>query len=123
MLPAFGTDGHLLLIAGSTDLWWPAVERFLESLRLPTSLVVRFPPPTPLPAPRVNEACSAFFRDYVAAPTDAKAFAINPEGRCGFNLTARSLDEAKEEAMKLCSARWSGCKLYAAGQELVKSSK
>jgi dienelactone hydrolase len=119
-LPPFGSDGHLLLVAGSTDLWWPSVETFLGALHLPTSLAVDLPPPSALPPPHVNEACLGFFRDYVAARTDAKAFAMNPEGHCGSDITARSLDDAREEAMKLCSARWPDCKLYAAGQELVE---
>jgi dienelactone hydrolase len=120
MLPPFGNDGHLLLIAGSVDLWWPPVESFLALLHLPTSLAVELPPPAPLPPPKVIDACAGLFRDYVAARTDAKAFAVNPEGHCGLSVTARSLDEAREEAMKLCSGRWTDCKLYAAGQELVE---
>jgi dienelactone hydrolase len=119
-LPPFGSDGHLLLVAGSTDLWWPSVETFLAALHLPTSLVVDLPPPSGLPPPQVNDVCLGFFRDYVAARTDAKAFAMNPEGHCGSDITARSLDDAREEAMKLCSARWPDCKLYAAGQKLVE---
>jgi dienelactone hydrolase len=120
MLPPFGTDGHLLLTAGSTDLWWPHAETFLTSLHLPTSLAIELAPPSPLPQPQVNSACIGVFGDYVAAPTDAKAFAVNPEGHCGISITARSLDDAKVEAMKFCSGRWSDCKLYAVGQALVE---
>jgi dienelactone hydrolase len=119
MLPPYGKDGHLLLTAGSSDLWWPQVASFLASLHLPTSVEVQLPPPSPVAPPQVNDACVGFFRDYVAARTDAKAFVVNPEGHCGFNVTARSLDEAKAEAMKLCSDKWSDCRLYAAGQQSV----
>jgi hypothetical protein len=101
-------------------LWWPSVESFLGALHLPTSLSVDLPPPSSMPPPQANDACLGFFRDYVAARTDAKAFAVNPEGHCGTDITARSLDDAKQDAMKLCSGRWPDCKLYAAGQELVE---
>jgi hypothetical protein len=49
------------------------------------------------PAP-IDAVCSASFTRYSSARTDSKAFAVNPEGHCGFGVTARSLDEAKEEA-------------------------
>jgi hypothetical protein len=80
---------------------------------------VELPPPTGLPAPQVNDACIGFFRDYVAARTDAKAFAVNPEGHCGQNITARTVEDAKEDALRLCKIRWQGCQLYAVGQQLV----
>jgi dienelactone hydrolase len=119
ILPSFGTDGHLLLVAGSTDLWWPSVETFLGKLHLPTSLVLDLPPLSSLPSPHVNDVCLGFFRDYVAARTDGKGFAVTPDGHCGSVTTARPLDDAKEEAMKLCSASWQSCKLYALGHGLV----
>lgn len=120
ILPPFGTDGHLLLTAGPADLWWPAVEPFLASLHLPTSLAVELPPPSPLPPPQVNDTCAGLFRDYVAARTDAKAFAVNPEGHCGMTVTARSLEDAREDALRLCGSRWRDCRLYAAGQALAE---
>jgi dienelactone hydrolase len=120
VLPPFGTDGHSLLLAGSTDLWWPSVETFLGALHLPTSLAVELPPPSSLPPPQVNDACLGFFRDYVAARTDAKAFAVNPEGHCRSEINSRSLDDAKEEAMTRCIEAWKDCKLYAVGQALVE---
>lgn len=47
ILPPFGSNGHLLLVAGSADLWWPSVARFLESLHLPTSpMAGSIPAPT-----------------------------------------------------------------------------
>ncbi len=120
LLPPFGKDGHYLLVAGSTDLWWPSVETFLGALHLPTSLAVDLPPLPLLPPPQVNDACLDFFREYVAARTDAKAFAVNPEGHCRSEIASRTLDDAKEEAMTQCNGAWKDCKLYAAGQELVE---
>jgi dienelactone hydrolase len=120
--PPYGTDGHALLLDAPTDIWWPAVSVFLASLNLPTSVVVELPAPSPLPAPQVNDACLGFFRDYVAARTDAKAFSINPEGHCNSTVTARTLDDAREESIKLCNGRWAGCRLYAVGQRLAENA-
>jgi hypothetical protein len=111
-----------LLLNAPTDVWWPAVSNFLTSLNLPTSVVVELPAPAPLPAPQVNDACLGFFRDYLAARTDAKAFSINPEGHCNSTITARTLEDAKEESMRLCSGRWAGCRLYAVGQRLAENA-
>lgn len=122
VLPPFGRDGHVLLTAGPHDLWWPPVERFLASLNLPTSMVVPLPPPAPIPPPEVNSVCGVLFGEYVASRTDAKAFSVNPEGHCGSNVTARSLKDAEAEAMALCSAQWSGCRLYAAGQQVIEGA-
>lgn len=119
LMPPFGDDGHLLLTAGPTKLWWPTVEAFLASLHLPTAVTLDFPSLPALAPPKVNAACGALFRDYAAARTDAKAFAVNPEGHCGMTFTARSQDDAKDEAMKLCRARGAGCALYAVGHALV----
>jgi dienelactone hydrolase len=119
LLPPYGSDGHLLLETGSIDLWWPTVATFLGSLNLPTALVVDLPSMPNLPVPQLNALCTSFFSDYLAARTDAKAFAINPEGHCGFSIAARTADDSKMEAMKFCSSRWMDCSLYAVGQRLV----
>ena len=120
MLPPFGSDGHQVLLE-APSLWWPAVETFLSALHLPTSVIVEFPPLAALPPPApLNTACTTYFDRYGSARTDAKAFAVNPEGHCASSLTARSLDEARQEAMTQCNGRWKDCRLYAAGQELVE---
>ncbi len=120
LLPPYGADGHLLLETGPIDLWWPTVVAFLASQNLPTELVVDLPPMPSLTVPQLNTLCSSFFSDYLAARTDAKAFAINPEGHCGFSIAGRTADEAKAQAMKFCSSRWIGCSLYAVGHRLVR---
>jgi dienelactone hydrolase len=120
LLPPYGSDGHLLLETGPIDLWWPTVVAFLASQNLPTELVVDLPPMPSLTVPQLNTLCSSFFSDYLAARTDAKAFAINPEGHCGFSIAGRTADEAKAQAMKYCSSRWIDCSLYAVGHRLVR---
>jgi dienelactone hydrolase len=122
ILPPFGADGHVLLL-GPSRLWWPAVETFLTALHLPTSVAVELPALAALPAPApLSPVCTRLFDRYVAARTDAKAFAVNPEGHCGFNVTARSLDDARQEAMTRCTNAWKDCTLYAAGHALVERS-
>jgi dienelactone hydrolase len=121
LLPPFGADGHLLVSAGPSELWWPSAEKFLGDLHLPTAMVVPLPPMTALRPPvPLNEACTTFFNHYNAVRTDAKAFAIGPEGHCSSSTTARTVDEAKEEALSRCVGAWKQCSLYAVGQSLVR---
>lgn len=123
MLPPFGTDGHMVLDAEPIEIWWQPVQAFLTTLHLPTSAMVELPPLAVLPPPTpMNAACTAVFRRYYSARTDAKALAVTPEGHCGSSVMARSLDEAKEEAMARCTQAWKDCRLYAVGQELVERS-
>ena len=122
LLPPFGADGHLLASAAPSALWLPSAEKFLSGLHLPTAMVVQLPPmPTLRPPVPLNEACTNFFTQYNAARTDAKAFAIGPEGHCASSITARTVDEAKEEALSRCVEAWKQCSLYAVGQSLVHS--
>lgn len=120
VLPPFGVDGHALVPMGPADNWWPAVESFLNQLRLPTSVLVELPPPASIPAPMpLNAACTGYFDAYVKAWTDVKAYAWNREGHCSSVTTQRTVEEAKNEAMRQCVAAWKECSLYAVGQALA----
>lgn len=121
VLRPFGVDGHALVPMGPAGIWWPAVESFLNQLRLPTSLVVELPPPAVIPPPvPLNAACTGYFDAYVKAWTDAKAYAWNRDGHCSsVTSTQRTVDEAKSEAMRQCVAAWKECSLYAVGQALA----
>ncbi|MEZ2147849.1 alpha/beta hydrolase [Bradyrhizobium sp. DN5] len=121
ILPPFGVDGHAMVPMGPADIWWPAVENFLNRLRLPTSLVVELPPPAAIPAPTpLNAACTIYFDAYVKAWTDIKAYAWNREGHCSsITSNQRTVDDAKTEAMRQCVAAWKECSLYAVGQTLA----
>lgn len=121
ILPPYGVDGHAMVPMGPADSWWPAVESFLNQLRLPTSVLVDLPPPAPIPAPTpLNAACTGYFDSYVRAWTDAKAYAWNREGHCSSVTSAqRTVDDAKSEAMRQCVAAWKECSLYAVGQALA----
>jgi dienelactone hydrolase len=121
MLPPYGVDGHAIVPMGPAEIWWPAVERFLNELRLPTSVLIELPPPASLPPPSpLNAACTGYFDAYVKAWTDAKAFAWNRDGHCSSVTAAqRTADDAKSEALRQCVAAWKDCSLYAVGQTLA----
>jgi dienelactone hydrolase len=120
ILPPFGVEGHPMVVMGPAELWWPSAESFLNGLHLPTSLVVELPPLAAIPAPApLNAACTNYFDYYVKAHTDIKAFAWNREGHCSSVTFRRTIDEAKEEAMRRCVEAWKECSLYAVGQSLM----
>ena len=120
VLPPFGAEGHPLVMMGAAELWWPSVESFLNGLHLPTSLMVELPPLAAIPAPApLNAACTNYFDSYVRSHTDIKAFAWNREGHCSSVTIQRSIDGAKEEAMRRCVEAWKECSLYAVGQALA----
>jgi dienelactone hydrolase len=121
VLPPFGVEGHPMVVMGPAELWWRFVESFLNGLHLPTSLIVELPPQAVLSAPApLNAACTIYFDSYVKAHTDIKAFAWNREGHCSSVTAARrTIDEAKEEAMRECTKAWNECSLYAVGQALA----
>jgi dienelactone hydrolase len=120
MLPPVGGDGHGALFAAPREVLWPPIEAFLASLRLPTDVATQLPQMAPLAQPLgLTAGCVAGFANYVAARTEAKAFAINPEGHCGWMFSAPSPDEAKRVAMSECAKRAANCALYAVGQSLA----
>lgn len=121
VLPPFGVEGHPMLVIGPAELWWPSVESFLNGLHLPTSLVVELPPQAAIPAPApLNATCTNYFDYYIKARTDIKAFAWNREGHCSsVTSVSRTIDEAREMAMRQCVDAWKECSLYAVGQALA----
>jgi len=120
MLPAVGADGHFALTEAPQEVW-PPVEAFLGSLGMPTQVTIELPPMTPLPPPPgVSASCLDGFRKYVESRSEAKAFAVNPEGHCGWVFAGLSTDQAKQVAISECAKRGSGCVLYAVGQALTQ---
>jgi dienelactone hydrolase len=120
VLPPFGVEGHAMLSMGPVELWWSSVEGFLNELHLPTSVMVELPAMASIPAPSpLNAPCTNYFDYYVKAHTDTKAFAWNREGHCSSVTTKRTIDQAKEEAMRRCTAAWKECSLYAVGQSVT----
>jgi hypothetical protein len=71
------------------------------------------------PPPGTTAVCQTGFGNYLAARTEAKAFAVNPQGHCGWQLGGQSPEDAKQTAMSECAKRGAGCALYAVGQALA----
>lgn len=42
-MPAFGSDGHMLLYLAPPRTWWPPVGAFLDGIHLPTRIIVDLP--------------------------------------------------------------------------------
>ncbi|WP_175772781.1 dienelactone hydrolase family protein [Paraburkholderia phenazinium] len=121
VLPAFQEDGHELLYEAPADAWWPAVEPFLKSLSLPTQVVVELPALTALPQPQgLNRGCQDSFNDYGAWRNEGKAFVTAEGGHCNLDLMERTAQEAAQHALEHCQSKWSGCKVYAEGQQVVQ---
>jgi dienelactone hydrolase len=121
VLPAFHDDGHELLYEAPVETWWPTVEPFLKSLNLPTQLVVELPPLTAVPQPLgLNRGCQDSFNEYGASRNEGKAFVTAEGGHCNVDTTERTGQEAAQHALEHCQAKWSGCKVYAQGQQVVQ---
>jgi pimeloyl-ACP methyl ester carboxylesterase len=121
VLPPFGEDGHELLYDAPAQTWWPTLEPFLQSLHLPTAMVVDLPSLAALPAPAgLNRGCQDRFDAYGASRNEGKAFVIAQGGHCAYSLIERSSQEAADEALAYCNGKWAGCKVYAEGQHVAE---
>lgn len=121
ILPPFGANGHDLIIGATSGTWLPVVEPFLADLRLPTAIVIDLPEPAQLsPPPGLSSGCQKVFAGYATHRSDAKAFAINDKGGCGYGA-ARTTAEARDNAIADCPNRGTPCHLYAVGQHLVEN--
>ncbi|HZB91947.1 MAG TPA: CocE/NonD family hydrolase, partial [Stellaceae bacterium] len=121
ILPAFGADGHTLILYAPAERWLGAVEPFLAGLGLPTAPILALPPlPSLPPPPGALPVCLNVFSDYLSARLETKAFAVTPQGGCGAAFS-RTVDDAREGAMRDCAfhAHGGACKLYAIGPYLA----
>jgi dienelactone hydrolase len=121
VLSPFESDGHDLVTRAPAATWLPSVEPFLAGLALPTVPIIALPtPPDLTPPPGALPGCQKDFASYLAYRSDAKAFAITPQGGCAAGA-GRTIDEAREKAMAVCesNSRGTPCKLYAIGQHLA----
>lgn len=118
ILPPFGKNGHDLVLEGAASRWLSVVEPFLAELKLPTAVTIDLPEPVPLAAPPgLSPGCQKAFTGYVGYRSDAKAFAFNDKGGCGYG-TGRTAIEARDNAIADCPNRDSACHVYAVGQHV-----
>jgi pimeloyl-ACP methyl ester carboxylesterase len=122
LLAPFGRDGHDIILNAPAETWLPVVESFLAELKLPTARVITLPEPARLPLPPgVQPVCQQTFTDYLVYRSDAKAFAINQRGECGFGR-GRTATEARGRAISECQSAGRDttvCQVYAVGQHLA----
>lgn len=122
LLAPFDADGHDLIYNAPPETWLPTAESFLAELELPTAQVITLPDLASFPAPTIlGSICQEGFAAYLAYRSDAKAFATNHGGSCGFGR-GRTAHEALVEAISECqsAARGAGtCQIYAVGQHFV----
>ncbi|MGQ0653893.1 MAG: alpha/beta hydrolase family protein [Betaproteobacteria bacterium] len=121
--PAFGRDGHYLF--GSTlgvRYWLPTLESFLAKHHIQFQrLDAADPERQPLLAlerlPNIkSEACKGLYRAFLEAP-GPRAYAVSPDGRCGF---AGGVRDAREVAVQQCGTlSKSACSLYAVDESVI----
>lgn len=116
ILPPSGKDGHQLLF-NSRDLWQAPVIKFLDSLNLPTKIEITLPLRPSLPPPaNINKQELAAFEDYLNSYAAIKVFAVGPTGY-GIKRGARTLEDAKKDAIVNCEEYSDDCSIYAIGNQ------
>lgn len=125
----FMTDSHQMLsYQESLPMWTAKVDAFLKQVGLPSTVMNAAYLPTPWPAPShfaaiedvakvpyLSEKGRALYRAFLAKPLP-RVFVIAPDGTAavfdrGFDPLRRALDA--------CSARVTGCQVYALDNDVV----
>lgn len=129
----FKADAHGL--AGSRDgvaIWWPETERFLQSVGLPTAVVVPLAPPPKMAAsnfapidnisavPYLTENGREGYRSFLEKATP-RAFAVSASGQWSW---AEEGDDPAERVLATCQqSSKTPCRLYAVDQDVVWSKQ
>ncbi|HAU5563460.1 TPA: dienelactone hydrolase [Serratia fonticola] len=120
-LPAFGDDGHDLLISAPEEFWWRSVSSFLSQQRLPNHEVVSISEVVLAAPAGLTPSGQQAFKHYLSDRGYEKAFASNGEGVWGSAHWARTQQDANHEALAYCEQyREKGeapCTVYAAGDQ------
>ncbi|KJV48942.1 hypothetical protein VH86_07785 [Pantoea sp. BL1] len=120
-LPAFGDDGHDLLISAPEEFWWRSVSSFLSQQRLPNHEVVSISKVVLAAPAGLTTSGQQAFKHYLSDRGYEKAFASNGEGVWGSAHWARTQQDANHEALAYCEQyREKGeaaCTVYAAGDQ------
>lgn len=117
--PAYLDDGHDYIDA--VDKWRGDLDRFLTAQHLLTKQDYAAMNAEPVKAPSVMDTGDgrAFFEEYLGSPFFEKAFAVGTNGGAGFGQGYPNLAAAKNEAMRSCRQKDSGCHIYAIGNQLA----
>jgi hypothetical protein len=121
-LPAFGSDGHLLLGDVAVPLWRDRVDGFLREHRLPTWTTPVVEAAATLPAPRrLSSAGREAFEQYRASSNFEKAFAVDGTGNhYGWATGRRAGADAAHDAVEICAKHGRDCKPYAINNTLTR---
>ena len=121
-LPAYGNDGHDLLISAPEGFWWRSVSSFLSQQHLPNHEVVSLAVAVLAAPVGLTPSGQQAFKHYLSDRGYEKAFATNGEGVWGRAHWARTQQDASHEALGFCEEyREKGeaaCTIYAAGDHL-----
>lgn len=120
-LPAFGDDGHDLLISAPEEFWWHSVSSFLSQQHLPNHELVSISEVVLAAPAGLTPSGQQAFKHYLSDRGYEKAFASNGEGVWGSAHWARTQQDANHEALAYCEQyREKGeaaCTVYAAGDQ------
>ncbi len=117
--PAFANDGHQLILATESRLWWPRVASFLEKLRLPTATAVASTPQPVVPdPPGLGAHGKADFGGYLSSRAYEKAFATDGRGHHSRAFGRRTQEAAASDAITHCRDQGWQCHVYAIGNTL-----
>jgi dienelactone hydrolase len=118
LLPAFKADGHRVF--GDVDglaLWLPKALEFLDARGLPVtpSGASGFAALDDVDRVPAGPNCRKLYADFLAKPAP-RAFAIGPQGNCGW--WARN-ERAAQKAVEACEKRAAPCRIYAYDELVV----
>lgn len=123
LLPAFGTNGHLLFSTGN-NLWQLMLDDWLTQFGFPRPGTLQRPAPSSFAAlddagrvPFINATARAEGYEKFLAANPPRAFAVSEKGNWGF---ATGEDDLLSRTLAFCQ-RKSGnpCKLYAVDNDVV----
>ena len=120
--PAFGSDGHNLFASG-IEKWTPYVDGFLAAKNLGARDLLAAPPlPDIPPPPQLAARYRESFMSYLKSGPH-KAFAIAPNGGFSWRTGRRSVQNAKDDALKGCAEYGTGCAVYAVDDALANAAR
>ena len=126
---AFRQDAHRLVTSHhSVDIWWPATERFLRKVDMPTGDSVHLPPvampatarsvsgASPEELVRLSDQGRAGYQKFLTQ-TFPRAFAMSASGAWGW---AEDGDDPAETALQQCQKHAKDvCQLYAVNDQVI----
>jgi len=110
--PAFGKDGHRLFSLTGISKWTPYVDAFFakNKLTLRASPMALPPLPALAPPPQLSANGRQTFELYLRGGQH-KAFAVASDGHFGWQTGKRTVEEARNTALKFCRDGAKDCRV------------